>query len=104
MALIQKRASDITGTEASEDQFLSVVVRSHPAVEQAKRLDVLPAEMESLKEVGDLVVLEIKGNDLPAREMFVRLSDFQRWLSDDALKKASNLRGRPQGYRPGNGN
>jgi hypothetical protein len=55
MGLIQRRVSDISGKEAAEDAFASVVIRNHPKVEQAKRLDALPDELGALKNIADLV-------------------------------------------------
>lgn len=103
LAIVQKRVSDITGTEAPEESFSKLIVRQHPAADHAKRLDVLPDEMSTLKEVGDLVIIEVTAPDGSTREMFVRYTDFSKVVSDDIIKQAASLRGRQPGSRNGNG-
>lgn len=105
MAIITRRVSDISGKGASEeDQFSTLVVRTHPKVSEAKRLDALPEEVSELKEVGDLVILEVKDPTGAARDLYVRYSDFVRIIPDEVVMKAPGTKGRQPGYRPtGNG-
>jgi hypothetical protein len=104
MALVSRRISDISGQEGPENSFCQVVIRQHPKVESAKRLDALPDELADLKEVGDLVIVEVKFPDGASRELYVKYTDFVKLVSDEVINKAPGLRGRPPGYRPGNGN
>lgn len=104
MARVTKLVSDITGAEAAEDQFAQLVVRQHPKTDQAKRLDALPAELADLKEVGDLVILEVKLPDGTQRDMYVRYTEFSKLVSDDTVNKAPGIRGRQPGFSPRNGN
>ncbi len=103
MAIIQKRASDISGTEAPEQDFATLIVRQHPKAGEAKKLDVLPVEIEQLKPLGDLVVIEVRMPDTTTRELYVRYQDFAKLVSDEVVNAAPGTRGRQPGYRP-NGN
>jgi hypothetical protein len=91
--------SDLTGAEADESEFISLVVRQHPAIDGPKQLDVLPKEIDGLKEVKDLVVVEIKNGD--TREVVMTLSEFRKLCPDDTVKNAAGTRGRRPGYSPG---
>ena len=91
--------SDLTGTEADEKEFISLVVRQHPATDQPKQLDVLPQEVEKLKEVKDLVVVEIKDNG-NSREVVMTLAEFRKLCPDETVKKAAGTRGRRPGFSP----
>lgn len=88
--------SDLTGVEADESEFISLVVRQHPAIESPKQLDCLPSEVEKLKEVKDLVVVEIKNNG-DSREVVMTLAEFRKLASDDVVKNAAGTRGRRLG-------
>ncbi len=103
MAIVTRKVSDISGTEAPEEQFASLIVRQHPKVQDAKRLDALPAELDNLKEVGDLVIVEVRMPDTSTRELYVRYADFAKVVSDEVVNAAPGTRGRQPGYRP-NGN
>lgn len=100
MAIRSVKVSDISGNEGAD---VIVVVRQHPAIQQAKSLDLTPEEVAQIKEITDLVILEIKDEETgPAREVYVRLNDFNK-LSDDmagVLDRARFTRGR----RPGSVN
>ena len=91
--------SDITGVEADEDAFVTLVVRSHKAVDEAKSLDVLPTEIAGLKEAADLVTLEIRDNG-NTRQVVTTLAEFRKLVNDDIVVKAQGLRGRRLGYSP----
>lgn len=99
MAIVRKMVSDLTGTEADEKEFISLVVRQHPAADQPKQLDVLPKEVASLKEVKDLVAVEIKDNG-NSREVVMTLAEFRKLCPDDVVKKAAGTRGRRPGFSP----
>jgi hypothetical protein len=103
VAIVTRKISDITGAEAPEADFASAVVRQHPKVQEAKRLDVLPSELTDLKEVGDLVILEVKMPDGTSRELYVKYTDFAKVVPDDTVIKAPGTRGRVPGTRVGNG-
>jgi hypothetical protein len=103
MAVVTRKISDITGKEAPEESFHSVVVRSHPTADQAKKLDVLPGELDALKVISDLVVLEARTPGGDTSELYVQYADFAKLVPDEVVQNAAGTRGRPQGYRPGNG-
>ncbi|TFC63748.1 hypothetical protein E3O62_02665 [Cryobacterium sp. TMT2-15-1] len=91
--------SDITGVEADEDAFVTLIVRSHKAVDEAKSLDVLPAEIAGLKEASDLVTLEIRDNG-NTRQVVTTLAEFRKLIADEVVVKAQGIRGRRIGYSP----
>lgn len=99
MAIVTRKVSDISGTEAAEAEFASLIVRQHPKVDQPKMLDVLPGELEDLKEVGDLVILEVKQADGQQKEMYVKYTDFAKLVSDEVVTNAAGTRGRRPGMR-----
>lgn len=98
MALVSKMISDISGAEANEADFIQLVVREHPAVDEPKSLDVLPAEVADLKNAGDLVLLEVKQNG-DSKQLVVTLADFRKLVKDDVVRRARGVRGRRPGTR-----
>lgn len=103
MAIVSRKVSDLSGQEAPDEQFAQVVVRQHPKLDQPKALDVLVAELELFKDIGDLVVLEVRMPDTSTREIYVKLADFNKAAQnmDDVLKVARGTRGRLPGSRNG---
>lgn len=99
MSRVVRLVSDITGAEANEDEFITLVVREHPAVDQPKQLDVLPAEVADLKSVKDLVVIEIKNNG-ESRDLVMSHAEFKKLVPDEVVVKAQSTRGRRLGYSP----
>lgn len=99
MAIVQRKISDITGAEAPEGEFATLIVRQHPKVDQAKRLDALPDEVANLKPVGDLVVVEVREPDSSTREVYVRYADFAKLISDEVVTSAPGTKGRIPGTR-----
>ena len=99
--IVQRKVSDVSGADGADDDFRQVVVRSHPQIDQPKALDVLEKELETLKEVGDLVILEIQQPGHADRVAYIKLADFGKWCPDEALKNARGTRGRLPGSRNG---
>jgi hypothetical protein len=99
MARMVKLVSDVSGAEGDEGDFVRCVVRSHPAVDEAKRLDVLPGELAALDDVTELVVLEI-GSGSAARRLVVQHADFREVVPDDTVVRARGTRGRQTGWSP----
>jgi hypothetical protein len=98
MAIVSRMVSDLTGAEANESEFVTLTVREHPAITEPKALDVLPKEIESLKEAGEIVVLEISNGE--KRQLVVTLADFRKLVKDDVVNKARGTRGRRPGFSP----
>ena len=103
MAIVSRKVSDLSGQEGSDDNFAQVVVRQHPKLDQPKALDVLVAELANFKDIGDLVVLEVRMPDTSTRDVYVRLSDFNKAAEnmDAVLHAARGTRGRVPGTRNG---
>lgn len=90
--------SDLTGTEADESEFISLIVRQHPSIDSPKQLDVLPAEVATLKSVKDLVVIELKNGE--STEVVMTLAEFRKLCPDETVKGAAGTRGRRPGFSP----
>lgn len=99
MAIVSRMVSDLTGAEANESEFVTLVVREHPLIDEPKSLDVLPSEIENLKGADDLVILEV-GSNGDKRQIVVPLADFKKLVKDDVLKNARGTRGRRPGWSP----
>ena len=100
-AWVSKRVSDLTGVEANEDQFVELVVRSAPGLDQPVKLDVLPDEIKSLKCAGELVVLEVNNGE--KSQLIVTLAEWKKLSPkiDEIVANAPGLKGRRSGYRLG---
>lgn len=101
MAFKSIRVSDLTGTEGADEDFLHVVVRQHPGLEEPVQFDALPEEMAALKEIANVVTLEVrKGEDV--RQVITTVEHFNKLAPDmeDVLANADGLRGRRRGFRP----
>lgn len=101
MAFKSVRVSDISGTEGDDEDFVTVVVRRHPKLEEPVQFDALPDEIKGLKSAGDLVVLEVKNGE--TRQIVVTLAEFNKLSPniDAVLANADGLKGRRKGFRPG---
>jgi hypothetical protein len=98
MAIVSRMISDLTGTEADKSEFVKLVVRQHPAVDEPKSLDVLPSEIVGLEDAGDLVVLELFNGQ--KRQFAVTLANFRTVCPDEIVRHAPGTRGRRPGFRP----
>jgi len=100
MAFKSIRVSDLTGAEGTDEEFITVVVRSHPNLEDPVQFDAKPEELKGLKSAGDLVELELKNGD--TRRVVVTLAEFNKLSPNikEVLENADGLRGRRKGFRP----
>lgn len=100
MAYRSVRVSDLSGKEGRDEDFVTVVVRRHPALDEPVQFDALPDELKGLKGAGNLVVVEIKNGE--TQQLVVTLDDFNKLSPkiNDVLKNADGLRGRRKGFRP----
>ena len=103
MAIVSRKVSDISGSEAPDAEFAQVIVRQHPKLEQPKALDVLADEVAQLKDIGDLVVLEVRMPNGSTRDVHMRLTEFNKIAPnmDEILQNARGTRGRLSGTRLG---
>lgn len=99
MARVVKLVSDISGKEAPETEFTKLVVRTHPAIEEPKQLDILPGELDALKGADNLVVLEV-GSNGDKKEIVVTYADFKKLVKDETVTAAPGTRGRRPGWSP----
>lgn len=101
MAYKSIRVSDLTGAEGEEKDFVSVVVRKHPALEEAVVFDAKPEELKGLKSAGDLVILEVKNGGDPV-QVVTTIGEFNKLSPniEEVLKNAPGVRGRRPGFRP----
>ena len=100
MAFKSIRVSDLTGAEGNDEDFVTVVVRTHPELEEAVQFDALPDEVKNLKSIKDLVVLELKNGETV--QLVTTLQEFNKLSPNigEVLKNADGLRGRRKGFRP----
>jgi hypothetical protein len=100
MAFRSVRVSDISGAEGKDDEFVTVIVRQHPGLEEPVQFDALPKEISGLKGAGDLVQLEIRNGE--TRNLVVTLAEFNKLAPNiaEVLANADGLRGRRKGFRP----
>jgi hypothetical protein len=61
VAVKQVRVSDLSGRQASEDQFAKLIVHEHPQHQGPITLDVLPEELGELPESEQYVSIEVIG-------------------------------------------
>jgi hypothetical protein len=101
MAIVSRKVSDLSGQEGGDAEFAQIVIRQHPKLDQPKALDVLVDELDRFKDIGDLVVLEVRMPDHSTRDIYVRLTDFNKVSEnmDDVLRAARGTRGRLPGSR-----
>ena len=59
MAVKQVRVSDLSGQQASEEQFAKLIVHEHPDYQGPITLDVLPEELGELPESDQYVSIEV---------------------------------------------
>lgn len=59
VAVKQVRVSDLSGRQASEDQFAKLIVHQHPQYQGPVTLDVLPEELGELPDSDQYVSIEV---------------------------------------------
>jgi hypothetical protein len=59
VAVKQVRVSDLSGQQASEDQFAKLIVHEHPQYQGPITLDALPEEIEELPDSDQYVSIEV---------------------------------------------
>jgi hypothetical protein len=101
VAYVTQKISDLSGIQASDEDFATVTVRQHPDVDKPVQLDVLPKEIETLKHNDKIVMLEVRMPDGETKNVTVTLNEFNKLdpegKMDEKLAKARGTRGR----RPG---
>jgi hypothetical protein len=97
--------SDLTGTEADEQDAVRVVIRRGPGIIRPLALDALPAELQDIGDAPDIYLVEVKPYDpaRPAQELLVSIKDLKKVAPegnvDALLESATGLQGRPRGSR-----
>ena len=59
MAVKQVRVSDLSGRQATEEQFAKLIVHEHPQYQGPITLDVLPEELGELRDSDQYVSIEV---------------------------------------------
>jgi hypothetical protein len=59
VAVKQVRVSDLSGRQASEEQFAKLIVHEHPEYQGPITLDVLPEELGELPDSDQYVSIEV---------------------------------------------
>ena len=101
MAFKSIRVSDLTGVEGNDADFVTVVVRKHPELDEPVQFDALPDELKGLKSLKDLVVIELRNGE--TTQLVTTLAEFNKLSPNikEVLENADGLRGRRKGFRPG---
>jgi hypothetical protein len=63
-------------------------------------LDGTKADIEKLKTVGAVVMLEVRFDDSCVKSFIVPLAGFQKYIKDEVVVKARSTRGRRLGFSP----
>lgn len=100
MGYVSRRVSDISGTEAEDDQFIELIVRKAPGLTEPVRLDVLPDEIKGLKAAGEVVVLEVRNGE--TSQLIVTVNEWKKLAPniDEIVANADGVRGRRKNFRP----
>lgn len=81
MAIRSVKVSDLDGSEPADT---TVVIREHPAIQQAKSLDVTAAQAKALVDrltVKNVVTVELRLEDgTPPVDVLVSTADLDKWL------------------------
>jgi hypothetical protein len=101
VATRQVDVSDRTGKVLEEKDKVSIVVRSHPDVSDAKVFDVHRFELSNLKCVNDSVRLEVTMPDKTKIFLSCTPEEFEEFFTTEQLQAADSNRGRRTGFRPG---
>lgn len=95
MAYRSIRISDISGETLSEDQLVTVVVRS-----AGKIFDASEQELASLKRLTNVEQLELRHANGKTEEILVDKAEFQKLVTAEVLARADAIRGRRSGFSP----
>ena len=80
MAVKQVRVSDLSGRQATEQQFAKLIVHEHPQYQGPITLDVLPEELGELPDSDQYVSIEVIGPGSAAGSgRYCRLTGLTSW-------------------------
>lgn len=100
MGYKQIRTSDLSGDILDDSAVVTVVVRSHPDLQEGKIFDASAEELAPLKTVDNLVALELRLPDGTTKEQVCTKTEFSKLISTEQLNEFDSVRGRRTGYRP----
>lgn len=92
--------SDRTGKPIEDKDKAVVVVRNHPDIITAKRIDVHKYELTELRCISDEVRLEITRPDGSVEHLSCTAQEFEEFFGSNKLQSAPSNRGRQPGFRP----
>ena len=103
MAVKQVRVSDLSGRQASEDQFAKLIVHEHPEYQGPITLDVLPQEIGELPESEQYVSIEvIQPGERSGQRALLSVDRFNQLASSgDMHSILMNVVAEQQPQRPG---
>ena len=82
MAVKQVRVSDLSGQQATEEQFAKLIVHEHPQYQGPITLDVLPEEIGELPESEQYVSIEVIGpGERSGQRALLSLDSFNKLAS-----------------------
>jgi hypothetical protein len=103
VAVKQVRVSDLSGRQASEDQFAKLIVHEHPEYQGPITLDVLPQEIGELPESEQYVSIEvIQPGERSGQRALLSVDRFNQLASSgDMHSILMNVVAEQQPQRPG---
>src|SRR3954454_23451980 len=100
MAYRQIRVSDLSGEVIDDDKVVTVLVRQHPKLEEARVFDASPDELKGLAPMADVLELELRSPRGTVGTMVLTHEAFALVVGDDKLNSFDSSRGRRTGFRP----
>jgi len=104
MSIVTRRVSDLSGAEAADDAFVTVIVRKDDRIETPVQLDALASEVSGLESAEKLTHLQIKTRGGQSWEIICNQADFDALAQDgrkmdEVLGQLPGTKGRPKGSR-----
>jgi hypothetical protein len=88
VAVKQVRVSDLSGQQATEDQFAKLIVHEHPQYQGPITLDVLPEELGELPESEQYVSIEvIRPGERSGQRALLSVDRFNQLAASPAPRK-----------------
>jgi hypothetical protein len=101
VAVKQVRVSDLSGQQATEEQFAKLIVHEHPQYQGPITLDVLPEEIGELPESEQYVSIEIiQPGERSGQRALLSLDRFNKLASGDMNTVLMNAVATQQPRRP----
>lgn len=95
MGFVQKRLSDVSNRELTDDEAVTVVLKS-----AGKVFDAAADELTSLKTMSNVEELELRYPSGQVATLLVTKTELNKLVSDEQIAGFDSNRGRRSGYSP----